>query len=193
MSEKSSDRSDDDTDSDSRGRDDDSTGSSSEAEIAEKYLEMIQSYTQSGDKRTEEFSIEYMETFENEEGGLSDGLFWILETLFAEADAYCHNPELRGEHHVDEQEYEWRRVKPRVILSSGQANSSQCLHTRRRVDGEDWWDGTQRKPDWTMVRDCNVLSLSKPHPAHNGHQNGFAVGIKELVIWKARRLFSGSI
>jgi hypothetical protein len=74
-----------------------------EDKIAEKYLSLVRKFT-SGDQTASEFSTEYMSEFLDEQAGLSDDLFWILQNLFAEAEAYCEDPALRDEDDNDEQE-----------------------------------------------------------------------------------------
>lgn len=55
-------------------------------------------------KSASEFSRQYLTEFENEDTGLSDETFEIRQHMFGEADAYCADPDLRGEWETGEAE-----------------------------------------------------------------------------------------
>jgi hypothetical protein len=48
------------------------------------------------------FEAQYLETFKNEPAGLPEPLFLVLDGLFADVDAFCADPALRGEGDLDE-------------------------------------------------------------------------------------------
>ncbi|QIB75445.1 hypothetical protein G3I44_14750 [Halogeometricum borinquense] len=74
-----------------------------EKKIIQKYITLIQRYTEQ-DASATEFSLEYLQEFKNEQPGLSEGTYEILQSMFAEAEAYCEDPELRGEWDIGEEE-----------------------------------------------------------------------------------------
>ena len=74
-----------------------------EQEIIQKYRDIVQRYTDEEVSATE-FSLQYLDVFKNEESGLSEKTYQILQNMFAEADAYCEDPELRGEWEIGEEE-----------------------------------------------------------------------------------------
>lgn len=74
-----------------------------EKEVIRKYLALIEKFT-NGDMTAPEFSTKYIDEFLDEEGGLPDETFKPLDYLFAEVDAYCEDPALRGEWEIDEDE-----------------------------------------------------------------------------------------
>lgn len=77
-----------------------------EREIVRRYLDLVESYT-AGEMTASEFSREYMESFKSTDESMDDDTFWILQNLFAEADAYCE-PAIRGDVRdaIDEDELE---------------------------------------------------------------------------------------
>jgi hypothetical protein len=74
-----------------------------EKDLIRKYRDLIQEYL-TGEISASEFSLSYLEEFKNEESGLSEETFRILQNMFAEADAYCDDPDLRGELDIGEDE-----------------------------------------------------------------------------------------
>ena len=64
-------------------------------------MRLIQSYVEE-EITAAEFSRSYIDEFKDEDPGLSDETFSILQTLFGAADAYCEDPDLRGEWEIDE-------------------------------------------------------------------------------------------
>jgi len=71
-----------------------------EKQIIEKYSELIERFLD-GEATAEEFSTNYMDTFIEEEADFSEGTYQILQQLFRESDAFCADPELRGERDID--------------------------------------------------------------------------------------------
>jgi len=85
-------------------------------ETIKKYLELIRQFT-AGEIAASEFSLEYIETFKAEEKLPDDALFEPLNSLFAEADAYCEDPELRGKRDINEEELmEAARVTEKTLV-----------------------------------------------------------------------------
>jgi len=75
-----------------------------EQEVVEEYSAFIRRYTE-GEITAAEFSLAYLEKYkEDDPGSTSPELFDALDHLFAEADAYCEDPELRDEWDIDEEE-----------------------------------------------------------------------------------------
>ena len=72
-----------------------------EEEIVEKYRGLIRSYVD-GKISAAEFSQSIINEFKNEDPGLSDETFSSLQSLFGAADAYCEDPDLRGDWEIDE-------------------------------------------------------------------------------------------
>ena len=50
------------------------------------------------------FESSYLKMFKNESAHLSDTAFTVLDQLFADVDAFCADPLLRGESDLDEDE-----------------------------------------------------------------------------------------
>lgn len=75
----------------------------SDDEIIQKYTRLIDEFID-GDTTAADFSIEFMDEFIEEESDMSEDTYQILQNMFAEADAYCENPELRDERDLDEDE-----------------------------------------------------------------------------------------
>ncbi len=64
-----------------------------EQEIIHEYTALINKYI-NGEMSASDFSLQYIEKFKNDDDPISDDTYWILQHLFAEADAYCE-PEIR--------------------------------------------------------------------------------------------------
>nr|WP_263020764.1 colicin immunity domain-containing protein [Natronobiforma cellulositropha] len=79
-----------------------------------------------GELDAETFTETYLETFKTETGGLSEATYRILQTLFAEADAYCADPALRDEWDIDEAE-----------LREAVADADTKLEARAQAIGEE--------------------------------------------------------
>ena len=75
----------------------------SDKEVIQHYLSIIQQFTE-GELSAADFSIRYMDEFIEEDSDFSEEVYIILQTLFAEAEAYCENPELRDERDINEAE-----------------------------------------------------------------------------------------
>ncbi|WP_049928900.1 colicin immunity domain-containing protein [Halopiger goleimassiliensis] len=74
-----------------------------ERDVIEKYESLIESFLE-GELSATEFSETYLEEFKNEEPGLSEATFEILQALFREADAYCEDPTLRDSWDIGDEE-----------------------------------------------------------------------------------------
>ncbi|ELZ85529.1 hypothetical protein C453_06928 [Haloferax elongans ATCC BAA-1513] len=72
-------------------------------DIIQKYSKLIQRFIQN-ETTASEFSDEYLDEFIEEDGEFSEETYEILQNMFAEAEAYCENPELRGERDIGEAE-----------------------------------------------------------------------------------------
>ncbi len=66
-----------------------------ENDLVRKYSDLIEKYV-SGEMTASEFSESYMTEFKDDDGPMGDEIFWILQKLFANADAYCE-PEIRDD------------------------------------------------------------------------------------------------
>ncbi|WP_396610546.1 colicin immunity domain-containing protein [Haloferax sp. S1W] len=75
----------------------------SDKEIIQKYSQLIQQFIQN-EKTAREFSDEYLDEFIEEDGEFSEETYQILQNMFAEAEAYCEDPELRGQRDIGEAE-----------------------------------------------------------------------------------------
>lgn len=64
-----------------------------EREIIGEYMDLLETYLE-GDVSASQFSRVFPEKFKSDDRSMSDETFWILQNLFAEADAYC-DPEIR--------------------------------------------------------------------------------------------------
>lgn len=64
------------------------------------------------------FEIEYMNMFQNEKEFFPQNIFYILDSLFADVDAYCADPSLRGKGDFDEQQLHSRCVDALTKLES---------------------------------------------------------------------------
>lgn len=68
-----------------------------------KYVELIERFVSKAiDGRT--FESAYLNMFKNESARLPDTAFTVLDQLFADVDAFCHDPALREESDLDEDE-----------------------------------------------------------------------------------------
>lgn len=68
---------------------------SGERDVIGGYLDLIRDFTD-GEMSASEFSSRYLEEFKNDDVPVSDDTYWILQDMFAQADAYCE-PEIRDE------------------------------------------------------------------------------------------------
>ncbi|SEK34370.1 colicin immunity domain-containing protein [Haloferax larsenii] len=76
-------------------------------EIIQKYSQLIQN-----EKTAREFSDEYLDEFIEEDGEFSEETYQILQNMFAEAEAYCEDPDRRGQRDIEEAEL--RRVATEI-------------------------------------------------------------------------------
>ena len=74
-----------------------------------KYIELIERFT-SGAIDAPAFESTYLTMFKNESARLPDMAFGVLDELFADVDAYCADPELRGESDLDEETLRSRSI-----------------------------------------------------------------------------------
>lgn len=81
-----------------------------ERELISEYLGMVQKFIDE-ELSAAEFSETFLTEFKNEEPGLSDETFDILQRLFGEADAYCEDQKLRGEWEISEEELRDAAIK----------------------------------------------------------------------------------
>ncbi|HVA46035.1 MAG TPA: colicin immunity domain-containing protein [Pirellulales bacterium] len=71
-----------------------------EAAVA-KYVQLIERFA-SGAINAETFESSYLKMFKNESARLPDAAFSVLNQLFADVDAFCPDPKLRGQSDLDE-------------------------------------------------------------------------------------------
>ncbi len=72
-------------------------------EVLEKYRRIVRTFT-AGEKTAPEFAQEYLDEFKEQEGGMPEETFRILQDLFSACDMYCEDPDLRREVNLDEEE-----------------------------------------------------------------------------------------
>lgn len=66
-----------------------------------KFVELIERFV-SGTIDAPAFEATYLNRFKNESTRLPETAFGVLDQLFAEVDAFCADPDLRGESDLDE-------------------------------------------------------------------------------------------
>jgi len=97
-------------------------------EAIARYTRMIKSFlTGSTDART--FEHDYLQAFKNESVTLPTDVFETLDRLFADVDAYCPDPALRGTDDLDEQQLRGKcrealtKLEKKKVVSSGPARN----------------------------------------------------------------------
>lgn len=71
--------------------------------LIQEYTDLIRRYV-NNELSAAEFSHQYLSKFKKERAGLSEETFDILQQMFGEADAYCEDPDRRGEWEIGEKE-----------------------------------------------------------------------------------------
>ncbi|KAA9404657.1 hypothetical protein EGO51_18245 [Haloarcula hispanica] len=72
---------------------------------ANKYLDLIRSYTD-GEIEASEFMHTYLTEFKEDYQDVApDEPYEVLEQLFFACDVYCDDPELRGKHDIGERQF----------------------------------------------------------------------------------------
>jgi hypothetical protein len=71
--------------------------------VTEKYMELIARFV-AGQITVLDFERLYLEMFKAETQSLSTDDYEILDALFADVDAFCNEPELRGPNDLNEQQ-----------------------------------------------------------------------------------------
>jgi hypothetical protein len=71
-----------------------------EAALA-KYVQLIERFA-SGAIDAQTFESKYLKMFKNESARLPEAAFGVLDHLFADVDAFCPDPKLRGQSDLDE-------------------------------------------------------------------------------------------
>jgi len=71
--------------------------------VARHYVEMIRAFLD-GRMSAQEFSAAFFARFKADADPFTEPEFQTLDRLFADLDAYCDDPDLRGEWGIDEDE-----------------------------------------------------------------------------------------
>jgi len=73
----------------------------------QRYIALISAFV-AGAIEAIDFEREYLKLFKGDHTDWSDAEFAILDELFAEVDAFCADPQLRGDEDLDEYELKER-------------------------------------------------------------------------------------
>ena len=101
------------------------------AHTLEDYIHLIEAFT-TRKTSAAEFEREYLQLFKEDNTQWPDAQFQVLDTLFADVDAYCADPKLRDEDDLDE---EALRSRAEAALSRLRALSRVTPSQRRKVIG----------------------------------------------------------